>query len=648
MADRSFVHLHNHTHYSLLDGATRIDAMIARAASFDMPAVAITDHGNLFGAIEFYTAAVKAGIKPIIGCETYLASGHRAERDRDGLKESYHLLLLAMNLEGYRNLIRLSSIGYTEGFYRKPRIDKEVLREHSEGLICTSTCIGGEIPQAFLTRDRKAAEDLAKTYLEIFGPDRFFVELQNQGLDEQRTLNPELIDLADRVGVGVIATNDVHYLEHEDVEAHDILCCINTGALVEDEERFKFPTDQFYFKSTDEMAALFTDRPDAIDNTLRIAEMCNLELDLTQRFAPVYRVPNDITGDKGEALTDEAYLRRLVYDGARERYDEITDELRERIDYELGVICGKGFASYFLIVWDCANYARREGIPIGARGSGCSSVVSHCLYISTPDPIRYGLYFERFMDPDRDEMPDIDLDICQERPAADHRVRPQQVRPRRADHHLRHAQARRRRSRTCRACSTASDSMWPTSSPSSSPTELKITLDKEALQQEPELRRKPTTRTADHAEDHRHRPEARGRGPQRGHSRRRRRRGTTSRWTKFLPLYKAPGYRQTSSSRSSTARRCEKVGLLKMDFLGLRTLSIIQRSNARANSAEFKTISWVPAVDTPRDPDRLTPRSRPADLDRLTYVYRACSTCSGAVTPRASSSLNPAACATCF
>ncbi|MCP4249755.1 MAG: DNA polymerase III subunit alpha, partial [bacterium] len=406
MSDGQFVHLHLHTHYSLLDGATRIGDLIARTKQLDMPAVAITDHGNMFGAAEFYRAAVAAGVKPIIGCETYMAPGDRRAKDTRGMKEaSNHLLLLAMNNTGYCNLLKLASIAYRQGFYYRPRIDKEVLAELSEGLLCTSTCLGGEIPQALMNRDRAAAEEIAKTYLKIFGPDRFFVELQDHGLEEQKTINPELAEMADRLGVATIATNDVHYLEAGDVEAHDVLCCISTGKLVSDEDRFKFPNGEFYLKTPGEMAELFADHPDALANTLRVADMCEVELDFSTRHAPVYKVE--------KSTTPEAELRRLVYEGAQRRYDELTDEIRERIDYELEVISSKGFSSYFLIVWDFVRFARTEGIPCSARGSACSSVVAYCLDISAPDPLRYGLYFERFMDPDRDEMPDIDADICQ-------------------------------------------------------------------------------------------------------------------------------------------------------------------------------------------------------------------------------------------
>jgi len=583
-ATPKFAHLHVHTHYSLLDGATRINALVQQCKALGMPAVAITDHGNMFGAIEFYEAATKAGIKPIIGCETYLARGDRRSRDPgEGKKEAFHLLLLAMNLEGYRNLLRLSSIGYKEGFYRKPRIDKEVLREYSAGLLCTSTCLGGEIPQMLLNRDQRSAEDLAKTYLEIFGPDRFFIELQDHGLDEQRLINPELVDMGRRLGVGMIATNDVHYLEHGDVEAHDVLCCINTGKLVADEDRFKFPTDQFYFKSPEEMAGLFSDYPEALENTLHVADLCNLEIDLTQRHAPVYQVPDDVTNSAGKRLSDADYLRRLVYQGAEERYDEITDDLRRRIDYELGVITSKGFASYFLIVWDCVTYARRHGIPVGARGSGCSSVVGYCLYISTPDPMRYGLYFERFMDPDRDEMPDIDLDICQngrQRIIEYVREKYGHVAQIITFGTLKAKAAVKDVARVVGLGFEEANTLTKLI-----PAELKMTLDK-ALEREPELKKR-------YIEDEQVKRIidigrkieglARNAGVHAA--------GVVvadKPLENFLPVCKATGGDAIVTQFDGPT--VEKVGLLKMDFLGLRTLTILERSRQLAEQTAGTTI----------------------------------------------------------
>ncbi len=572
-----FVHLHVHSHYSLLDGATRIEAMIARAKQWNMPSLAITDHGNLFGAVEFYNAARKAGIKPIIGCEAYLATGDRRHKEPVEGKEMYHLLLLAMNREGYQNLVRLSTIAYTEGFYRKPRIDKEVLREFSSGLLCTSTCIGGEIPQTFMNRDRAAAEDLAKTYLEIFGPDRFFMEIQDHQMPEQKTLNPELLDMARRLGVATIATNDVHYLDHADYEAHDVLCCINTGKQINDEGRFKFPTDQFYFKSPEEMAALFPDAPEALTNTLRVADLCNLELDLGKRYAPVYRVPAEIVDDDAKSLDDNAYLRRLVYEGADKRYREITPELRERIEYELGVITGKGFASYFLIVWDCVRFARANNIPVGARGSGCSSVVSFCLYISSPDPIRYGLYFERFLDPDRDEMPDIDLDICQNGRAAilDYvRNKYGHVAQIITFGTLKPKAAVKDVARVLGLGFTEANELTKLI-----PAELHITLDK-AIAQEPELKKKYESdpkikRIIDIAR--RLEGVARNSGVHAA--------GVVvadQALVNFLPLCKA------SSGDIITqfdGPSIEQVGLLKMDFLGLRTLTTLERARELAEQS---------------------------------------------------------------
>ncbi|MEK7710270.1 MAG: DNA polymerase III subunit alpha [Planctomycetota bacterium] len=578
MSAPPFVHLHVHTHYSLLDGATRIEALIERAMQWNMPAVAITDHGNLFGAIEFYSAALKAGIKPIIGCEAYLASGDRRHKDKDEGKESYHLLLLAMNREGYQNLVRLSTIAYTEGFYRKPRIDKAILGELSDGLICTSTCIGGEIPQTFLSRDRKAAEEVAKTYLEIFGPDRFFIELQDHGMAEQRTLNPELADLAGRLGVATIATNDVHYLEHDDVEAHDVLCCINTGKLQREEDRFKFPTDQFYFKSAEEMAALFPDHAEALANTLHVAGMCNLDLDLGKRYAPVYKVPVDVTSADGGPLDDAAYLRRLVYEGVEKRYGEMTPDLRERIEYELSVITSKGFASYFLIVWDCVRFARSNGIPIGARGSGCSSVVAHCLFISTPDPIRYELYFERFLDPDRDEMPDIDLDICQNgRAAVLDYVRNKYG-------HVAQIitfgtlKAKAAVKDVARVMGLGFDEANQLTK--LIPSELNITLDK-ALAQEPELKKRYLTDpTVKKIIDIARRLEgvARNSGVHAA--------GVVvadQPLVNLLPLCRASGGDAIVTQFDGPT--VEKVGLLKMDFLGLRTLTTLERARQLAERA---------------------------------------------------------------
>jgi DNA polymerase-3 subunit alpha len=424
MSTKGFVHLHVHTHYSLLDGACQVAPLIKRTKALGMDSIAITDHGCLFGLIEFYSEAKKEGIKPILGMESYMAPGDRRERSTPGGNSgeaAYHLLLLAENIEGYQNLLKLGSIAYREGFYYKPRIDKEVLREHSKGLICTSACLGGEIPSAFLKRDYKAAKKVAETYLEIFGPERFFIEVQKQGVKEQEMVNPELADLAKKLGVGLVATNDVHFLNKEDHDAHDVLCCISMGRLITDQNRLIYPTE-LYLKSPAEMEAAVGEWDGAISNTVEIAKRCNVELDFSKRHAPVYRVPQeklkhgqDARGAAGTA-DDEKYLRQLCDEGLEWRYGtrEVGKDVLERLEYELKVICSKNFCSYFLIVWDFCNYARDNGIPVGARGSGVGTMVGYLLGLCNVDPIKYGLLFERFMDPSRSEMPDIDIDICQE------------------------------------------------------------------------------------------------------------------------------------------------------------------------------------------------------------------------------------------
>jgi DNA polymerase-3 subunit alpha len=563
-ATTPFVHLHVHTHYSLLDGANRIDELVKTAKDMGMPAVAVTDHGNMFGAIEFYQAAIEAGIKPVVGMEAYMAPGDRRGREAKGISEaSYHLLLLAMNNTGYRNLLKLASIGYCEGFYYRPRIDHEVLAAHHEGLICTSSCLGAEIPDALVRQDPAKAREIADWYLSIFGPERFYLELQDHGIDEQKAINPELIEIARKKGVGLVVTNDVHYLTRDDVEAHDVLCCISTRSLQSEEKRFKFHGDQFFLKTPEEMATLFPDHPEAMANTVKIADQCNVDLDFKKRYTPVYHPP--------EKQTAEAYLRKLVYKGAAERYGEITDEIRERIDYELDVIQSKGFSSYFLICWDFVQYAKANGIPCGARGSGCSSIVAYCLHLSQPDPLRYGLYFERFMDPDRDEMPDIDIDMCQDgRERVIHYVREKYG-------HV----AQIITFGTLKARAAIRDVCRVLGVPLADadrvaklvPEELKMTLDK-ALSQEPELRRlyndDPRIRKVI---DIGRRLEGLSRNVSIHAA------GVViadEPLDRLLPLYKQPD--SDAIITQFEGGTVEKVGLLKMDFLGLRTLSVLART----------------------------------------------------------------------
>ncbi|HEX3357071.1 MAG TPA: DNA polymerase III subunit alpha [Tepidisphaeraceae bacterium] len=415
----SFVHLHVHTHYSLLDGACRVPDLVKRVKALGMDSIAITDHGCMFGVIEFFNECKKEGVKPILGMEAYIAPGDRRERSTPGGnagEAAFHLLLLAENLEGYKNLIRLSSLAYKEGFYYKPRIDKEILRQYGKGLIGTSACLGGEVCSALMKRDAKFARQAAETYAEILGPDHFYIEVQKQGIKQQDEVNPELEEIAKKLGVGLVATNDVHFLNKDDHRPHDILCCISMGRLVNDEGRLKYPTE-IYLKSPDEMVAACGRFDQAIENTVRIAKMCNLELDFSKRYAPVYRVPTEkLNGKKSELKDDERYLRQLCEEGLKWRYGktDVSADIRTRLEYELKIICQKNFCSYFLIVWDFCNYARENGIPVGARGSGVGTMVGYLLGLCNVDPIKYGLLFERFMDPSRNEMPDIDIDICQD------------------------------------------------------------------------------------------------------------------------------------------------------------------------------------------------------------------------------------------
>ncbi len=424
---RDFVHLHVHTHYSMLDGACRIPDLVKRTKELGMSALAISDHGVMHGAIEFYNECKKAGIKPIIGVEAYMAPGDRRERTTHGGgagDAAFHLLLLAQNIEGYRNLMKLSRISFMEGFYYKPRIDKETLKQFSAGLICTSSCLGGEVANALTKRDAKLARKAAQTYLDIFGPERFYIEVQKH-IPEQDAVNPELVEIAKKMGVGIVGTNDVHFLKSDDHHAHNCLCCISTGKQIDDPKRMIYPT-QLYLKSPSEMAETMGPWTEALDNTVRIAAMCDLELDFNKRYAPVYRVPPDKLRDdlplpsaptpKEQLADDERYLRELCEVGLDWRYGtrDVSTAIRERLEHELKIICMKQFCSYFLIVWDFCNYARDHGIPVGARGSGVGTMVGYLLGLCNVDPLRYGLLFERFMDPSRNEMPDIDIDICQD------------------------------------------------------------------------------------------------------------------------------------------------------------------------------------------------------------------------------------------
>ncbi len=407
-----FVHLHLHSEFSLLDGAIRFNELITKATDYQMPAVALTDHGNLFGAIEFYQTAVAAGIKPIIGCEIYVAPGsmHEKKSTSHGRDTAYHLTLLAINDEGYHNLIKLSTAAHLEGFYYKPRIDKELLSKHSEGLIALSGCLKGEINSALSENDFEKARSLTIEYRDIFGKENFFIELSDHGIEAQRRNRPLLIQLAKECELGLVATNDVHFLERAHHEAHDVMICIGTGSMVADEKRMHY-VPELYFKSGDEMAALFADCPEAISNTVKIAERCNLTIEFNQSKYPDYTPPSE--------KTREGYLRELCEKGLHDRFSERAnndESLLKRLNYELSVIEKSGFVSYFLIVWDLIHYAKTQGIPVGpGRGSAVGSLVSYALKITDLDPLQYGLLFERFLNPDRISPPDIDIDFCQNR-----------------------------------------------------------------------------------------------------------------------------------------------------------------------------------------------------------------------------------------
>jgi DNA polymerase-3 subunit alpha len=405
-----YVSLHLHTENSLLDGAIRIKELIEMAKAYKMPALTITDHGNLFGAVEFYKQVSKAGVKPIIGCEVYVAPGSRFDKrnvEKDGA--SFHLILLARDNSGYRNLVTLVTKAYLEGFYYRPRIDMDLLEQFSGGLIGLSACLKGEIPFCLQRGLLDRAREKALEYKHIFGPENFYIEIQDNGLTEQAEANKKLINLARELHIGIVATNDCHYLNRQDAKAHDILLSIQTGKTLKDENRLKFNSDEFYFKSPEEMKKAFEEIPEAISNTIAIAERCNVGFKLGESLLPQFGI------EGGEKPYD--VLSRLAYTGLEEKFAKEAPQLyKDRLMTELDVIKRMGYASYFLIVWDFISYARGKGIPVGpGRGSAAGSLVSYCLDITEIDPIKYNLLFERFLNPERISMPDIDVDFCQDR-----------------------------------------------------------------------------------------------------------------------------------------------------------------------------------------------------------------------------------------
>ena len=403
----SFAHLHVHTEFSFLDGACRIDPLIDRAKELGMEAIAITDHGGMYGVIDFYKKAKSAGIKPIIGCEVYTAGRDMLDATFERGNRTGHLVLLAKNMDGYRNLIKIVSRGYIEGFYYKPRVDFEEIKRHSEGLICLSACLAGDIPNAILEDDLPRARRKIEDYIGVFGKENFYLEIQDHGLAEQKKVNSVLIQLAKEYGLGLTATNDIHYIRREDAKYQDLMMCIQTNSKVADTDRMRFGSDEFYLKSEAEMRGLFANVPESLENTAKIAEQCNVEFEFGKLLLPKFPVPN------GEDSYE--YLKRLAEDGLVQRYGENHREAEERLAYELDVIRSMGYVDYFLIVWDFIKYAKDHDIPVGpGRGSAAGSIVAYALRITDIDPLRFALLFERFLNPERISMPDIDVDICNE------------------------------------------------------------------------------------------------------------------------------------------------------------------------------------------------------------------------------------------
>ena len=421
VADR-FQHLHVHSHYSLLDGVCTIPQLVDAAAANGQKALALTDHGNMYGAVEFHHRCREAGIKPIIGMEAYITAGSRFDRSRseDG-SNYYHLVLLVENEIGYQNLLKLTSTAFVDGFYYKPRIDHEALAAHSEGLIGLSACLSSEVNRALLHGDDEKAEACARRYMDLFAKDRFFLEIQDHGLPEQRRVLEKVPDLARRLSLPLVATNDIHYLTKKDARAQEVHLCINTGTTMDDQDRMTFDTDQFYFRSGKEMEQLFGDFPESLTNTDEVAALCTFEIPRDTQYLPVFQGA-DLTDEEAKKRTNEeaeeqnrVLFRQILEEGFAERYPEETPEIRERLEYEVGVIENMGFVSYFLITWDFIRYAREAGVPVGpGRGSAVGSIVAYCLGITDLCPIEYDLIFERFLNSDRISMPDIDIDFCME------------------------------------------------------------------------------------------------------------------------------------------------------------------------------------------------------------------------------------------
>ncbi len=560
-----FVHLHVHSHYSLLDGGNRIEDLVNTTKDHGSSAIALTDHGNLFGAPNFYNTANAAGIKPILGLEAYISPTTRDDRSMGNQKTAaYHIVLLAMNNAGWRNLMKLSSRAYMQGFYYKPRIDRELLHECNEGIICTTACLGGEIPQAFMNNKPDLALKIAGEYRDIFGSDRFFIEIQNQGIPEQTAVNPQLVELAEKIGVGIVGTNDVHFMTRSAKGSHEVLTCISTGKTLGDDTSLHYPPE-LYLKSPAEMREAFKAWPEACDNTLKIAEMCEAHIDFKSQYLPVF--------DTGNDQSDDEYLHDLAWEGLRGRFEgqDIPEGYPERLERELQVIADKKYSSYFLIVNDFVQYARANSIPNAPRGSGVATLLGYCLGIADVDPMIYGLLFERFTDPEREEAPDLDIDICQEGRAKII----QYVR----DKYGHVAQIITYGTLKARAAIRDVGRVLDIPLPEVDaiakliPEQLKMTIDK-ALKTEPELQKlydnEPKVQALlDHARN------IEGLARHAGvHA--------AGVIVADIPLEQVvPLCKQADSEDAITqwdGPTSEAVGLMKMDFLGLRTLTIIQRA----------------------------------------------------------------------
>lgn len=400
-----FTHLHVHTEYSLLDGCCRIKELIDRAAQLGQKSLAITDHGVMYGVIEFYKYALERGVKPIIGCEVYVAPKSRFDKQKGGESKYNHLVLLCENNEGYSNLIKLVSLGFTEGFYSKPRIDKEILQKYSKGLIALSACLAGEIPRLLSNGEYEKAKQAALFYDGVFGRGNYYLELQDHGIEEQKRINPQLIRISEETGIPLVATNDVHYIGRDDFKIHKVLLCIQTGSRITEENPIEFKTNEFYLKSGGEMAELFGSTPSALENTCKIAERCNVTLEFGKIKLPRFDI-----GDRNHFT----YFKEKCIAGMKRIYGENPDKsVTDRLSYELSVINRMGYVDYYLIVADFVNYAKKNGIPVGpGRGSGAASLAAYCIGITGIDPLKYDLYFERFLNPERVSMPDFDIDFC--------------------------------------------------------------------------------------------------------------------------------------------------------------------------------------------------------------------------------------------